>query len=140
MAQNLTLLVAVSIVLVFAGFGAFFLCFVCLQQQGTDKALTPVERTALDLASQAVRLDDLRLWMFLEWLRCHCHQLPVQWVGQEGEEIRKYLNWWLGTFAPDDLHSEQQLITNEICWWRDADEKTLLRCLSNGFAGRDLSR
>jgi hypothetical protein len=140
MTHYLLLIVSALTALVFAGFGAFVLCFVCLQPKGTCKALTPVEHMALDLSNQAAQLSDLRLWMFLEWLQCHCHQLPAQSVEQDRDEIRKYLRCWLDTFATADLQAEYELIAGEIGWWKDADEKTLLRCISKEFAGRNLLR
>ncbi len=140
MTQYLLLIVSASTALIFASFGAFFLCFACLRSKGAPTALVPVEDMAQNLSHQAARLDDLRLWMFLEWLQCHSQRLPVQWLDQEEDEIRNYLSCWLDTFTPNDLHSEYELIRSEIDWWRDADEKTLLRCISKEFTGRDLSR
>ena len=140
MTQYLLFIASALTALVFAGFGVFFLCFVWLQPKGTHKALNQVEDKARDLSHQAARLDDLRLWMFLEWLQCHCQRLPVQWLNQGEDEIRKYLSSWLDTFAPDALQPEYELITGEIGWWREADEKTLLRCISKEFTGRELSR
>lgn len=139
MTHYLLLIVSTLTALVFAGFGASFLCFVSLQPKGTCGTLTQAERMALDLSNQAVKMDNLRLWLFLEWLQCHCCRLSIHWVDQDVDEITKYLSCWLDTFALADLQSEYELITNEIGWWRDADEKTLLRCISKEFAGRDVS-
>ena len=140
MTEYLLLIASATTALVFAAFGAFFLCFVWLQPKGTHKVLNQVEDMARDLSNKVTRLDDLRMWMFLEWLQCHSQQLPVQWLDQDEDEIRHYLSCWLDTFTPNDLHSEYELIMTEIDWWRDADEKTLLRCISKEFIGRDLSR
>ncbi len=140
MTQYLLFTVSALPALVFAGFGTFFLCFVWLRPKQTSKANTPVERMAFDLSNQAARLDDLHLWMFLEWLQCHCQRLSVQCVNGEKDEIREYLSSWMATFALEELQLEYELITGEISWWRDADEKTLLRCISKDFAGKELSR
>ena len=95
---------------------------------------------ALDLAGQAAQLDELRFCMFLEWLGCHCHQVPVRGVVQDSREIWAYLSQWLETFLPEGLDSEYRLIMTEITWWKDADEKTLLRCTSTELAERNLLR
>lgn len=130
MAFHLLVIAALSAALVFAAFGAFCLCFVRLQRKTTAKALTSVERMTYDLSDQAAQLDEPRLCMFLDWLQCHCHKIPVQWVKQDRDEIQNYLVRWMGTFTPEGLHAEYRLIKTEIRWWRNADEKTLMRCMS----------
>ena len=130
MAFHLLVIAALSVALVFAALGAFFLCFVPFQRKTTAKALKSVERMTYDLSDQAAQLDELRLCMFLDWLRCHCYRIPVQWVKQDRDEIQNYLNRWMGTFTPEGLHAEYRLIMTEIRWWRNADEKTLMRCMS----------
>jgi hypothetical protein len=129
-AFHFLLIAALSVTLVFAALGAFFLCFVRLQRKTTAKVLTPVERMTYDLSSQAAQLEEPRLCMFLDWLQCHCYSIPVQWAKQDGDEIQNYLNRWMGTFTPDGLHAEYRLIMTEIRWWKNADEKTLMRCMS----------
>ena len=130
MAFHLLLITALSVALVFAALGTFFLYFVRVQRKTTPKGLTPVKRLTYDLSDQAARLEEPRLCMFLDWLQCHCHWIPVQWVKQDRDEIQNYLNRWMGTFTPEGLHAEYRLIMTEIRWWRNADEKTMMRCIS----------
>jgi hypothetical protein len=130
MAFHLLLIAAPFVALVFAAFGAFGLCVVHIQRKTTAKELTSVERMIYDLAEQAAQLDESRMCMFLDWLQCHCHKIPVQWVKQDRDEIQNYLIRWMETFTPESLHTEYRLIKTEIRWWRNADEKTLMRCMS----------
>jgi hypothetical protein len=123
----------------FAGVLLFFLRFVRPQRkQGKEVNETLVGPMAADLSSQALQLDELRLWMFLEWLQCHCSGDQTEWVNQDEDEIRHYLSCWLERFSPNDLHAEHELIMTEINWWKTADDKTLLRCISKDFAERAL--
>jgi hypothetical protein len=125
----------------FAGVGLFFLRFVCLQQKQVNVVNeTDVQHLAADLSTQAMHLDELRLWLFLEWLQCHCCGDSTQWINQDGDEIRKFLIRWLEHFSPDGLYAEQDLIMTEITWWRTADEKTLLRCIGKELTERRLSQ
>lgn len=95
-----------------------------------------MEHMASDLNQQAMQLDAVRLQMFISWLQCHCRGLDKKCINKKGGNIQILLNRWLQTFRPDDLHAEYQLIASEIAWWREADEKTLLRCVSKEFIER----
>jgi hypothetical protein len=125
----------------FASVGLFFLRFVRLQQKQVNVVNeTDVQHLAADLSKQAIQLDELRLWLFLEWLQSHCCGNSTEWINQGGDEILKYLSRWLEHFSPDGLHAEHELIMNEITWWRTADEKTLLRCIGKELRERRLSQ
>ena len=123
----------------FASVGLFFLRFMRLQpRQVSVVNETDVQHLAADLSTQAIQLDELRLWLFLEWLQCHCCGDSTQWINQDGDEIRMFLNRWLEHFSPDGLHAEHELIMTEISWWKKVDEKTLVRCISEAFVERAL--
>jgi hypothetical protein len=125
----------------FAGVGLFFMRFVRLQQRQVNVVNeTDAQHLATDLSTQAMHLDELRLWLFLEWLQCHCCGDPTQWINQDGDEIRKFLSRWLEHFSPDGLQAEHELIVTEITWWKTADEKTLLRCIGKELAERRVSQ
>ena len=125
----------------FAGVSLFFLRFVRLQRRQLNEVNeTDVQHLAADLSTQAMHLDELRLWLFLEWLQCHCCGDSTQWMNQDGDEIRKFLSRWLEHFSPDGLHAEHELILTEINWWKTADEKTLLRCIGKELTERRLSQ
>jgi hypothetical protein len=125
----------------FAGVGLFFLRFVRLQQRRVSVVSeTDVQHLAADLSTQAIQLDELRLWLFLEWLQCHCCGDSTRWINQDGDEIRKFLSRWLEHFSTDGLHAEHELIMTEITWWKTADEKTLLRCVGKELAERRVSQ
>jgi hypothetical protein len=125
----------------FAGVLLFFLRFVRLQRRQVNVVKeTDVQHLAADLSTQAMHLDELRLWLFLEWLQCHCCGDQTEWVNQDGDEIRKFLSRWLESFSPDGLHAEHELIVTEITWWKTADEKTLLRCIGKELTERRLSQ
>lgn len=124
----------------FAGVGLFFLRFVRLQRRQLNVVNeTDVQQLAADLSTQAMHLDELRLWLFLEWLQCHCCGDSTQWINQDGDEIRKFLSRWLEHFSREDLQSERELIMTEISWWKTVDEKTLVRYIGEAFTERRVS-
>lgn len=134
---------AISAVFVFTTLGIFFLCFVWVYRRDhsrTPRALTLAEHMALDLHQQATKLEAVRLQMFQVWLYRHSHVLERKRVHPDGREMQMDLKRWLETFEPDGLHDEYRLLTTEIAWWREADEKTLLRCISKEFTERYSSR
>jgi hypothetical protein len=137
------LLVVTVLLAVFwsAGVAVFYLRFMRLQRRQVNVVNeTDVQHLAADLSTQAMHLDELRLWLFLEWLQCHCCGDSTQWINQDGDEIRKFLCRWLERFSPDDLHAEHELILTEITWWKMVDEKTLLRCIGKELTERRLSQ
>jgi hypothetical protein len=139
MAQSLFILAALFTIFAFTIFGAFFLCYVWLYYQygnRTPRAVTLAEHMASDLYTQALKLDAVRLQMFIDWLQRHCQGPEKKCINRSDSDIQVFLNRWLQTVRPDDLRSEYQLLRSEIAWWRDADEKTLLRCVSKEFKER----
>ena len=139
MVEYLLVVAGVLSVFWFAGVLLFFLRYVRPQRkQGKEVNETLVGPLVVDLSNQALQLDELRLWLFLEWLQCHCCGDSTQWINQDGDEIRKFLSRWLEHFSPDGLHAEHELIMTEITWWKTVDEKTLVRCIGEAFVERAL--
>jgi hypothetical protein len=65
-------------VLWFAGVGLFFLRFVRLQQKQANVVNeTDVQHLAADLSKQAIQLDELRLWLFLDGCSVTAVEIPL---------------------------------------------------------------
>ena len=98
-----------------------------------------IEQMVSDIFSQAVRLDEVRLHKFLEWLRSHTSK--VKTVGQVQVEVvlhgerriddrlKNSLKGWLESLPTPGLLWEYRLLLNEIAWWHDLDPRTLTRIL-----------
>lgn len=102
-----------------------------------------IEQMAADISSQAVRLDDLRLKLFLEWLNAHSRKVKVitDPHAQEGlqvqidaaliregireERLKTGLGMWIESLPMQELLREYHLILDEIAWWRDLDARRL---------------
>lgn len=90
-----------------------------------------------------MRLDDLRLKLFLEWLKAHSNKvkaiprphvqegLQVQMevaFSREGnmeERLKGRLKMWLETLPMQEMLQEYRLVLDEIAWWRDLDARRL---------------
>ena len=97
------------------------------------------------ITSQAAKLDDLRLQLFLRWLKSHSSAVrngepnPVEVQSENNDNRRscleKSLKLWLKALPLSGLIWEYQLVLTEIRWWRDLDEtrltKIALDCLEN---------
>jgi hypothetical protein len=143
LAQFLFFLAALAVVWAFSSVGVFFLYFVWVHYKDgswTPRALTLVEHMSLDLHQQAMKLDAVRLQMFTEWLQRHCRGIELMRANPHRREMQMDLKRWLETFEPDALHGEYRLLVSEIAWWREADEKTLLNCVTKEFIERYSSR
>lgn len=137
--QILFVIAAISVVFAFTTLGVFFLCFVWVHQRDhsrTHRALTVAEHMALDLHHKAMKLDEMRMLMFWDWLHRHCQGVHEKRAYPNDRQMQMDLKRWLETFEPDNLHDEYKLLASEIAWWQEADEKTLLRCLSKEFIER----
>ncbi|MCK6584778.1 MAG: hypothetical protein L6Q49_16915 [Anaerolineales bacterium] len=102
-----------------------------------------IEQMAADISSQAVRLDDLRLKLFLEWLKAHSSKvkaitdphaqggLQVQIDaalirdGIREERLKTGLRMWIESLPMQEMLREYHLILDEIAWWRDLDARRL---------------
>ena len=92
-----------------------------------------IEQMVLDIGTQAYQLDDLRLRMFLNWLRAHSGTMKVA-IGnvldmevavlrgtdlQEG--FKSALKTWLESLPAQGMLWEYRTISFEIAWWRNLD-------------------
>lgn len=102
-----------------------------------------IEQIAEDISSQTLRLDDLRLKLFLEWLKAHSSKvkaitdhhaqkgLQVQMdvaFSREGnmeERLKVSLKMWIEALPMHEMLQEYRLILDEIAWWRDLDARRL---------------
>ena len=102
-----------------------------------------IEQMTLDISGQAIRLDDLRLRMFLNWLSAHGSKIKAisksdgqpgkriefQSDGRMDECLKNGLRPWLESLSMQGLLWEYHLILSEIAWWRDLDPRRLVMIL-----------
>ena len=99
-----------------------------------------IEQMVSDISSQAVRLGEVRLQKFLEWLKSHSSKVktvePVHievavhhGEGSLDDRLNNGLKGWLESLPMQGLLWEYHLLLNEIAWWRDLDPRTLARIL-----------
>jgi hypothetical protein len=98
-----------------------------------------IEQMVSDISSQAVRLDEVRLQKFLEWLQSHSSkvkteeqvhiEVAVHAEGSMDDRLKNVLIGWLESLPMPGLLWEYHLLLNEIAWWRDLDPRTLARIL-----------
>ena len=94
-----------------------------------------IEQMVSDISSQAVRLDEVRLQKFLEWLKSHSSkvktveqvhvEVAVHGEGSMDDRLKNGLKGWLESLPMQGLLWEYHLLLNEIAWWRDLDPRTL---------------
>ena len=103
-----------------------------------------IEQMVSDISGQAVRLDDLRLQLFLNWLNAHSNKVKTITIldGQVGEQIqmdvavrdtesiaellKTGLREWFACLPMQGLLWEYHIILDEITWWRDLDPSRLV--------------
>jgi len=108
-----------------------------------------IEQMVSDISSQAVRLDDLRLRMFMNWLNAHNSkvktitesneqagkqiQMDVDFnsVGNMQERLQTGLRTWFESLAVKGLLWEYHLILDEIAWWHNLDHRMLSMILKS---------
>lgn len=106
-----------------------------------------IDQMVSDISSQAVRLDDLRLHLFLNWLNAHSSKVKTITGsdGQAGEQVqvdveillegrldesfKNGLRAWFESLPMPGLLWEYHLILDEITWWRDLDPRRLIMIL-----------
>jgi hypothetical protein len=98
-----------------------------------------IEQMVSDISSQAVRLDEVRLQKFLEWLKSHSSKVnTVEQVHIEvaihderriDDCLKNDLKRWFESLPMPGLLWEYHLLLNEIVWWRDLDLRTVARIL-----------
>jgi len=82
-----------------------------------------VDEMVDSITAQIDELDPRRRYMFIEWLCAHGSQMQCT------VNIRASLNAWLDAMPTDNTFWEYRIITNEINWWRDQNERTIDRLL-----------
>jgi hypothetical protein len=98
-----------------------------------------IEQMVSDISSQAVRLDEVRLQKFLEWLKSHsskvktedqgCVEVAIHGEGSIDDRLKNGLKNWFESLPMQGLLWEYHLLLDEITWWRDLDPRTLARIL-----------
>ncbi len=102
-----------------------------------------IEQMTSDISGQAIRLDDLRLRLFLNWLNAHSSKvnsiagsdgqagkrMEFQSEGRIDECLKNGLRTWFESLPMQGLLWEYHLILNEIAWWRDLDPRRLIRIM-----------
>ena len=106
-----------------------------------------IEQIAVDISGQAVRLDDLRLRLFLGWLGAHSSKVKLSDESAEPdgkmvllditmdreanieEHLKINLKKWFESLPMHGLLWEYHLILGEITWWRDLDARRLMMVL-----------
>lgn len=104
-----------------------------------------IEQMISEISSRAVRLDDIRLKKFLEWLNTFSSkvriveqfhmEVAVHSEGAIEDRLRDGLKQWLESLSIQNLLLEYRLILDEISWWHDLDPHSLSRILKS--EGRD---
>ncbi len=82
-----------------------------------------VEQMATDILVHALRLEDVRLRLFLKWLTAHNGRIQV--TPAAGEEAKSALQTWLSSLSGQGTLWEYRLIMDEIAWWHDLDPRRL---------------
>jgi hypothetical protein len=92
-----------------------------------------IEQMISDITTQAYRLDDLRLRMFLNWLTAHSGRMKVLagnvfdmdiavLRGSDMQEkFKSALRTWLESLPAQSMLWEYRTISFEIAWWRNLD-------------------
>ena len=98
-----------------------------------------IEQMVSDISGQTVRLDEVRLQVFLNWLKSHSSKLKtlgqvhvevaVHGEGKIEDRLKNDLKVWFESLPMPGLLWEYHLLLNEIAWWRDLDPRTLARIL-----------
>ena len=99
-----------------------------------------LDQMMVDISRQALRLNDVRLRLFLNWLNTHSSKVqsalaPEQtliqmdgvplWHGDFAERLRSRLKTWFESLPIRGLLWEYHLILVEIAWWHNLDAHRL---------------
>lgn len=94
-----------------------------------------IQQMITDISFEIARLDEVRLSMFLRWLRSHSRRFraarPIKIQNRElfDTPIKNELGRWLTALPIEWLPAEYHLIRTELAWWRKVDDRNLLRLL-----------
>ncbi len=108
-----------------------------------------IEQMAADISSRALRLDDVRLKLFMEWLNAHSSEVKVATESkaqlfqlgqvdvasireeQMKERFKAGLQTWFESLPMQRMLWEYHLFLDEIAWWRDLDARRLAMILKD---------
>jgi len=117
-----------------------------------------IEQMAADISSQALRLDDVRLKLFLDWLNAHSSkvkaatdseaqslqldQADIASIREEKmkDRLKAALKTWFESLPLQGMLWEYHLILDEIAWWRGLDARRLTMILRSEAGKLALSR
>lgn len=98
-----------------------------------------IEQIVADISTGASRLGEVRLRLFLKWLRAHSSKVKeaeqahmeeaIQDQGMIDDRLKNGLKLWFESLPVPGLLWEYHLILDEINWWRILDDRVLLRML-----------
>ncbi len=93
---------------------------------GTMKDMV-IEQMAKDILEQALRLEDVRLGLFLKWLQAHNGKLVADIAGlrMAGQAFKSAVQTWLACLSAQGALWEYRLVLDEIGWWQDLDPERL---------------
>lgn len=84
-----------------------------------------ISQIVTDVCAQANTLDEVRLRLFLDWLRAH-HRTEET---IHTRNLPLYLQTWLDGLTPDGVQWEYQVLLGEVTWWRNLSVERLLRMI-----------
>ena len=108
-----------------------------------DNSHALIDQMVTDISTQAAQLENVRLQLFLAWLKSHSSkmkaeyeiQIEIQVEGNIDDHFKNGLKAWFTSLPIQGLLWEYNLLLGEIAWWRDVDPRTLARILKS--EGRD---
>lgn len=86
-----------------------------------------IEQMTTDIHDHAIRLDDIRLRLFLNWLSAHNGKIKTDaaMLREAGEDFKSALQTWLISLPVQGALWEYRLILEEITWWHQLDPQRL---------------
>ncbi len=106
-----------------------------------------LDQMAEDISGQVLRLDDVRLQLFLNWLNAHSSKVQSAFLapgqtliqldgvllrqGDMEERLRSGLKTWFESLPMQGLLWEYHLILDEIAWWHNLDARRLKMILKS---------
>jgi hypothetical protein len=100
-----------------------------------------IEQMVSDISTRALQLDELRLQIFLEWLKSHSSkvktvgqvniEVAVRGEGSMTDRLKNALKHWFESLPMPGLLWEYHLLLDEIAWWHDLDQRSLSRIVKS---------
>lgn len=94
-----------------------------------------IDQIVTDISAQAGKLDEVRLRMFLRWLKIHSRkgagssQIYMDYTEGINGYFKLTLKRWVESLPIPGLLWEYHLILNEIDWWQRLDDRFLCKIL-----------